>query len=101
MRKNAQRAGYVIGISGGVDSALVSTLCARTGLKTLCLEMPIRQGKSQVSRAKEHIEWLKDKYNNVVSAEVDLSDLYDRTVDVYDGFRDGLEAGSGLKPSRP
>lgn len=44
--------GFVIGISGGIDSAVTSTLCARTGLPTLCLEMPIHQPPSHVSRSK-------------------------------------------------
>ena len=53
--KKAGAKGYVVGVSGGVDSGVVSTLCAMTGLKTLVLEMPIRQQKDQVSRAQEHI----------------------------------------------
>ena len=52
--QQARVKGLVIGISGGVDSAVVSTLCARTGLPTLCLEMPIHQAESHVSRAEEH-----------------------------------------------
>ena len=59
--------GFVIGVSGGVDSAVTSTLCARTGLPVLCLEMPIYQAKSQVSRAEEHIDQLKKRYGNVNS----------------------------------
>ncbi|MDO7703160.1 MAG: NAD(+) synthase, partial [Flavobacteriaceae bacterium] len=43
--------GFVVGVSGGIDSALTSTLCARTGKPVLCLEMPIHQQKNQVSRA--------------------------------------------------
>ena len=55
--QQARVKGLVIGISGGVDSAVVSTLCARTGLPTLCLEMPIHQAESHVSRAEEHISY--------------------------------------------
>ena len=47
--------GFVIGISGGIDSALTSTLCAMTGMEVHCLEMPIHQAESQVSRALNHI----------------------------------------------
>jgi len=43
--------GFVVGISGGIDSAVTSTLCAKTGKKVLCLEMPIMQESSQVNRA--------------------------------------------------
>jgi NAD+ synthase len=46
--------GFVVGISGGVDSAVTSTLCAQTGLKVLCVEMPIHQHE-MFSRGREHI----------------------------------------------
>ncbi|MFK8302348.1 NAD(+) synthase [Capnocytophaga stomatis] len=72
--------GLVIGISGGVDSAVVSTLCAKTGLPTLCLELPIHQAESHVSRAKEHIDFLKKNYTNVSSLEVDLTPVFDQFV---------------------
>ena len=52
--------GFVIGVSGGIDSALTSTICAKTGFPTLCLEMPIHQADSQINRAIEHVEWLKN-----------------------------------------
>ena len=51
--------GFVIGISGGIDSAVTSTLCAKTGLPVLCIEMPIHQAPSHVNRAQEHIADLK------------------------------------------
>ena len=51
--------GFVVGVSGGIDSAVTSTLCAKTGLRTLCVEMPIYQAPDQVSRARKHIENLK------------------------------------------
>ena len=54
--------GFVVGISGGVDSAVTSTLCAQTGFPTLCVEMPIHQANSQVNRAKEHIDQLKKRF---------------------------------------
>jgi len=69
--------GFVIGISGGVDSAVTSTLCAQTGLKVLCVEMPIHQAPSQVSRGREHIEQLKSRFPNVSSAVADLTSVFD------------------------
>jgi len=69
--------GFVIGVSGGVDSAVTSTLCAMTGLKTLCVEMPIHQAKAQVTRAQEHIAGLKKQFDGVTSTHVDLTDLFD------------------------
>jgi NAD+ synthase len=69
--------GFVVGVSGGIDSALTSTLCALTGRKTVVLEMPIHQAPSQVSRAQEHNSWLKNKFSNVIDANVDLTSSYE------------------------
>ncbi len=69
--------GFVIGISGGIDSAVTSTLCAKTGMTTLCVEMPIHQNQSQEIRGKTHIEWLKNSFENVDSLAVDLSETFD------------------------
>lgn len=76
--------GFVVGVSGGVDSALASTLCAKTGMPTLLLEMPIHQAKDQVSRANKHIDWLKQNYQNVESKKIDLTDAYDILCEDYD-----------------
>ena len=75
--------GFVIGISGGIDSAVTSTLCARTGLELLCLEMPIHQAPSQVNRGMHHIEWLKANYGNVHSLEVNLSPVFDGLIHAF------------------
>lgn len=72
--------GFVIGISGGIDSAVTSTLCAKTGLKVLCLEMPIHQAPSQVSRALKHIEWLKSNFSNVSMTQVNLTPVFDSLI---------------------
>jgi NAD+ synthase len=69
--------GFVVGISGGVDSAVTSTLCAQTGLPTLCVEMPIHQDSTQVSRGREHIEQLKKRFPNVTNAEADLTTVFE------------------------
>ncbi len=74
---NAKVKGFVVGISGGVDSAVTSTLCALTGLKVLCVEMPIHQDLKQVNRGKEHIEQLKKRFSNVSNTEVDLTQTFD------------------------
>lgn len=75
--ENAGVKGFVVGISGGIDSALTSTLCAQTGLPTLCVEMPIHQAASHVSRAKEHISNLKVKFPNVSSELADLTPVFE------------------------
>ncbi|MGJ8592015.1 MAG: NAD(+) synthase [Aquaticitalea sp.] len=74
---NAKVNGFVIGISGGIDSAVTSTLCAKTGLKVLCIEMPIHQAASHVSRGQEHISFLKENYSNVEDKLVDLTPIFE------------------------
>jgi NAD+ synthase len=68
---------FVIGVSGGIDSALTSTLCAQTGKKTLVISMPIHQAEDQLQRAHNHIQWLKEKYLNVESFEFDLTNTFE------------------------
>ncbi|MCO6501221.1 MAG: NAD(+) synthase [Vicingus serpentipes] len=72
--------GFVIGVSGGVDSAVTSVLGALTGLPVLCVEMPIHQDKSQIERAQNHIEFLKQNYSNVTSIESELTPVFDAFV---------------------
>ena len=67
--------GFIVGISGGVDSAVTSTLCAQTGFPTLCVEMPILQAENQVNRGREHIEQLKNRFPNVASVEANLTSV--------------------------
>lgn len=74
---NAKMDGFVVGISGGIDSAVTSTLCAMTGMRTLCVEMPIHQAVSQVTRAQEHILQLKKRYANVTNVNVDLTPVFE------------------------
>ena len=69
--------GFVVGISGGIDSALTSTLCAQTGLPTLCVEMPIHQAESHVNRANEHIDQLKKRFSNVWNERADLTPVFE------------------------
>lgn len=70
--------GFIVGISGGVDSALTSTLCAQTKKKVILLSMPIRQTKAEFERAAAHIESLKKCFSNVESIEIDLSESFAR-----------------------
>ena len=75
--KESKTKGFVIGISGGIDSALTSTLIAETRLPLMCIEMPIHQNKKEILRGKKHIAWLKEKYNNVSSIEFNLTSVFD------------------------
>lgn len=77
---NAKIKGFTIGISGGIDSAVTSTLCAMTGLDLLCLEMPIHQEENQEDRASNHINWLMNKYDTVQQQPVNLTPVFDSLV---------------------
>ena len=68
---------FVVGISGGIDSAVTSTLCAMTGKRTIVLTMPIHQNPDETDRGKNHIKWLKDNYENVEEYHIDLTDTYE------------------------
>ncbi|MGB1309395.1 MAG: NAD(+) synthase, partial [Oceanihabitans sp.] len=69
--------GFVVGISGGIDSAVTSSLCAETGLEVLCIEMPIHQAVSHVNRAQEHIAQLQKRYKNVRAIQTDLTPVFE------------------------
>lgn len=69
--------GFVVGVSGGIDSAVTSALCARTGLPTVCVEMPIHQAKSHVDRALEHVARLKERHSNIFLERVDLTPTFE------------------------
>lgn len=73
--------GFVVGVSGGIDSAVTSTLCAMTGKPVLCMEMPIHQAESQVSRAQEHIAGLMKRFPNVSEQRLDLTSIFDSFVE--------------------
>jgi NAD+ synthase len=68
--------GFVVGVSGGIDSAVTSTLCARTGKTVLALNMPIYQAADQVTLSFEHIRWLEDTYDTVKGIDVDLTPTF-------------------------
>ena len=68
--------GFVAGVSGGIDSAVTSTLCARTGLKTLLLNMPIHQSTVQHDLSAAHIQWVAAQYPNAQGIRVDLTPVF-------------------------
>ena len=69
--------GFVVGISGGIDSAVTSTLCAETGFPVLAVSMPIHQDPTLHNRSQVQKDWLSQKYTNVSVKNVDLSQIYD------------------------
>jgi len=67
----------VVGISGGVDSSVTSTICALTGKKTIVLSMPIKQIKEQHNLSLKHKNWLKEKFKNVEDHLINLDLLFE------------------------
>jgi NAD+ synthase len=98
--QNAGVKGFVVGVSGGVDSAVTSTLCAQTGLSVLCVEMPIHQHPSQVNRAQEHIHQLKKRFDNVSSVPLDLTTTFDTFKTTMPVIEDTTKVNLALANSR-
>lgn len=69
--------GFVVGVSGGIDSAVTSTLAAKTGMPVWALDLPIHQEMNQLSRARNHITWLESNYNNLQGKSIDLTEVFD------------------------
>ena len=66
----------VVGVSGGIDSSVVSTICALTGKKTFVVSMPIQQNKEQYNLSLKHQEWLKKNYKNIETLVVPLDTIF-------------------------
>ena len=71
--EQANLTGFVVGVSGGIDSAVTSTLCAKTGKEVLALNMPIHQAPDQFSRSEAHIRWLEERFDHVRGVYTDLT----------------------------
>ena len=84
----------VVGVSGGVDSAVTSTLSAMTGIDTIVLNMPIHQDRGQTELSDRHIEWLKSKWGNVSGEVLDLSSTYDEFCSEMEGLSELSQANS-------
>jgi NAD+ synthase len=81
----------VVGVSGGIDSAVVSTLCAETGLKTYVLSMPLLSKIDGDKLSDAHTKVLEEKYNNVTRIRVDLSGVYDKFIHSLNWWTDSSE----------
>jgi NAD+ synthase len=89
--KKAKVNTLVIGISGGIDSSVVSTLCAKTGMKTVVVQMPIRQNKKLDNRSSLHASWLLERFDNVTHMNMDLTPVFnafEKKVDPFCGISD-------------
>jgi len=81
----------VVGVSGGIDSAVVSTLCAETGLKTYVLSMPLLSKIDGDKLSDAHTKVLEEKYNNVTRIRVDLSGVYDKFIHSLNWWTESLD----------
>ena len=68
---------FVVGVSGGIDSAVTSTLCAETGLPVYALGMPLLQKRKQEDLSDNYLKWLTDNYDNVRTRKVDLTGIFE------------------------
>ena len=66
----------IVGVSGGVDSAITSTLSAKTGLKTIAVSMPIKQNVNQHDLSIQHLNWLKTNFSNVDTQVINLDNIF-------------------------
>ena len=80
-RNESNQSGFVIGVSGGIDSAVTSTLCALTGAPVMVINMPIHQAPDQIDRSNDHIAWLQERFESVQSSIVDLTTTYESFVE--------------------
>jgi len=73
---NFKSPSLVIGVSGGIDSAVTSTLCCKTGFRTIAVSMPIKQNASQHDLSLKHLDWLNTNFNNVDTMIIELDDVF-------------------------
>ena len=91
---------FVVGVSGGIDSAVVSTLCARTGLPTYVLTMPLHSKEDNTILSDAHAQHLVEEYSNVTIVNVDLSETYDKLMLHVDDTFTGNELANANTKSR-
>jgi NAD+ synthase len=75
---------FVVGVSGGIDSAVVSTLCAETGFPTYVLSMPLNSNSKNDTLSDDHASFLESKYDNVTKIRIDLSPVYEKFISTFD-----------------
>jgi NAD+ synthase len=86
----------IIGISGGIDSSVSSTLSAMTGIKTIVLSMPIKQKSSQHDLSLKHQEWLVKNFDNVEAHTLNLDKLFE----TFEGTLSNFDSEHGMANSR-
>lgn len=92
--------GFVIGISGGIDSAVTSTLCAMTGREVLVVELPIYQSDKQVQRGLDHMRWLRAAFPHVSGQRVELTSTFDNLLHALPSISDEQKLNLALANTR-
>jgi len=87
---NFQPVSLVIGVSGGIDSAVTSALCAKTGFKTIAISMPIKQNATQHDLSLKHLEWLNNNFSNVETRIIDLDKIFQSFENTMKDFNNSL-----------
>ena len=85
-----QPVSLVIGVSGGIDSAVTSTLCAKTGYKTIAISMPIKQNLNQHDLSLKHLDWLKNNFENVETKIIELDNVFASFENTMKDFNNSL-----------
>jgi len=85
-----QSPSLIIGVSGGIDSAVTSTLCCKTGFKTIAVSMPIKQNASQHDLSLKHLDWLNANFNNVDTMIVELDYVFKSFESTMSDFNNNL-----------
>ncbi len=85
-----QPVSLVIGVSGGIDSAVTSALCAKTGLKTIAISMPIKQNLNQHDLSLKHLDWLKNNFDNVETKIIELDNVFTSFENTMKDFNNSL-----------
>ena len=85
-----QPVSLVIGVSGGIDSAVTSALCAKTGFKTIAISMPIKQNLNQHDLSLKHLHWLKSNFDNVETKIIELDKVFESFENTMQDFNNSL-----------
>ena len=85
-----QPVSLVIGVSGGIDSAVTSALCAKTGFKTIAVSMPIKQNLNQHDLSLKHLDWLKNNFDNVETKIIELDKVFESFENTMKDFNNSL-----------
>ena len=85
-----QPVSLVIGVSGGIDSAVTSALCAKTGFKTIAVSMPIKQNINQHDLSLKHLDWLKNNFDNVETKIIELDKVFESFENTMQDFNNSL-----------